>query len=73
MLLEYATKESVLRPEDFQILRKHISVRNKIAHTSGNVTQSLARMIVVDVSRVILAVRAARQRRPPEDPQLVPG
>jgi uncharacterized protein (UPF0332 family) len=72
MLLEHAAKQGFLRSEDFQILRKHINVRNKIAHTSGTVTQSVARTILIDVSRVIQAVRAARQKRPPEDPILAP-
>jgi hypothetical protein len=73
MLLEFARKEGILSLEGFQSLRKHISVRNKIAHTSGNVTPSAARTIVNEVSKVILAVRAARQNRPPPDAIPVPN
>lgn len=73
MLLAFAKKEEALSHETLQNLRKHINVRNQMAHTSGTVAPSVARAIVTDVSRVILAVREARQNRPQPGPVPVPA
>ncbi len=57
MLLEYAKRERVLTDTLFETTRRHAAVRNRIAHSKGDVSASASRAIVRDVSKVIGAVR----------------
>jgi hypothetical protein len=65
MLLEYAKSREVLTSKDFQVMRQHISVRNRIAHTRSEVTSTQAKAIVRDVSAFIAMVREATLRLRP--------
>jgi hypothetical protein len=59
MLLAYARQEGVLSDELSGLVSKHIIVRNKIAHMRADVTPTMARTIVGDVSKAIAVVRQA--------------
>ncbi|MCW2957194.1 MAG: putative rane protein [Thermoleophilia bacterium] len=68
MLLDYAKRENVLAVPVFDAIRKHMAVRNRIAHTKGEVTAAVARVIVGDVSKAIAAVREANLARRSNEP-----
>jgi hypothetical protein len=63
MLLEFARKEGVLSAKDFDHLRRHVMIRNRIAHTRGEVTAAQARSIVTEVSAAIAKLRQANLTR----------
>lgn len=63
MLLDYARSKEVLSPKEFQQIRGHASVRNRIAHTRGDVTAAQAKSIVRDVSAVMSKIRQANLTR----------
>ncbi len=58
-LLEFAHSKEVISPEDFKEIRRHVTVRNKLAHAQDDVTAQNARAIVRDTSKVISKVREA--------------
>lgn len=63
MLLDYARSREVLSTKEFQQIKSHASVRNRIAHTRGEVTATQAKTIVRDVSAVMAAIREANLAR----------
>jgi hypothetical protein len=57
MLLDFANSKELLTKEDFYQLRKHVMVRNRIAHTRAEITPVQAKAIVTDVSAAIVKLR----------------
>ena len=58
MLLEYAQSKEVLTPKMFHQIKGHAMIRNKIAHSRGEVTSAQAKLIVRDVSAAMSKIRA---------------
>lgn len=56
-LLDIANSKRMLSPKDLTAVQTHLSVRNKIAHTRGEITAQQARLIVREVSVAIAKVR----------------
>ncbi|MCK9392672.1 MAG: SIR2 family protein [Syntrophales bacterium] len=63
MLLDYARSREVISPKEFQQIKGHASVRNRIAHTRGEVTPAQARTIVRDVSTAMSKIRESNLTR----------
>lgn len=59
ILLDFARSKEVLSDSDFMLMRKHVAVRNRLAHARDDVPAQAARLIVKETSRVILQVRHA--------------
>ncbi|MDR3542727.1 MAG: SIR2 family protein [Desulfosporosinus sp.] len=59
MMLEYARSKEVLSQEEFHQIRAHANVRNRIAHTRGEVSSPQAKVIVRDVSAAMIKIREA--------------
>ena len=62
-LLDVARSKEVLSPKELNQIRAHVSVRNKIAHTRGEVSAQQARAIVREVSAAVAKVREANLTR----------
>ena len=58
MLLEYAQSKEALTPKMFHQIKGHAMIRNKIAHSRGEVTSAQAKLIVRDVSAAMSKIRA---------------
>lgn len=71
-MLDYSLKKEILNVKQHAGLRKHLIVRNEIAHTNGGVTAPTARLIVKEVLEVILIIRAARLLLPEPRPMQIP-
>lgn len=63
MLLDYARSREVISSKEFQQIKAHVSVRNRIAHTRGEVTAAQARTIVRDVSTAMSKIRQSNLTR----------
>lgn len=50
MLLEYARKEEIFSVKEYQKIRSHVTIRNRIAHTRSEVTASQAKTIVREIA-----------------------
>jgi hypothetical protein len=59
MLLEFARSKEVLSTKEFQQIKGHAIVRNRIAHTRGVVSAAQAKTIVRDVSAAMSKIREA--------------
>jgi hypothetical protein len=59
MLLDFANSKELLTKEDYNQLRNHVMVRNRIAHTRAEVTPAQAKTIVTEVSAAIVKLRLA--------------
>lgn len=63
VLLEYARSKEVLSFKEFQQIRGHAVVRNRIAHTRSEVTAAQAKTIVRNVSAATSKIREANLTR----------
>lgn len=70
ILLDYVKVGNPQSASLFDSVRKHVLVRNKIAHTKGEVSATVARAIVADVSKLIILAKEANtaQRENPPSP-----
>jgi hypothetical protein len=57
MLLEYARKEEVFSLKQYQSIRAHMAVRNRIAHTRGEVSAAQAKTIVREIAAASAKLR----------------
>lgn len=58
-LLDYARSNQLVSAEEFQQIRHHATVRNKLAHAHGDINAATARAIVRETLRIIARVRKA--------------
>jgi uncharacterized protein YutE (UPF0331/DUF86 family) len=63
MLLEYAQKQEVLSLEEFKQIRSHVNIRNRIAHTRGEVSAAQAKTIVREVTSAMRKIREVNLNR----------
>jgi hypothetical protein len=63
MLLDYARSKEVLTPKEFELIRQHVFVRNRIVHTRSEVAAAQAKTIVRDVSAATAKIREANLTR----------
>ena len=71
-MLDYSLKKEILTVKQHAGLRKHLIVRNEIAHTNGGVTAPMARLIVKEVLEIISIIRTARLLLPEPRPIQIP-
>ncbi|WP_137822389.1 SIR2 family protein [Pseudomonas sp. D(2018)] len=63
MLLEYAKKEEVFTVKEYQRIRAHMIVRNRIAHTRVEVSAAQAKTIVREIAGATAKLRDANLTR----------
>jgi hypothetical protein len=63
MLLEYARSKGVLNTKEFQEIRGYAVIRNRIAHSLGEVTSAQAKLIVRGASASMSKIRKANTIR----------
>lgn len=66
MLLDFSRSREIISREEFDTLRKHATVRNKIAHTRDEIPAATARQIVKETSALIGKIRIAISSQPIE-------
>lgn len=63
MMLEYAKKEEVFTAKEYQRIRSHMSVRNRIAHTRVEVSAAQAKTILREITHATAKLRDANLTR----------
>jgi hypothetical protein len=63
MLLEHARKEEVFTVKEFQSIKAHANIRNRIAHTRGEVSAAQAKTIVREIGAATAKLRDANLTR----------
>ena len=71
MLLEYAKKEEVFTVKEYQRIRAHMNVRNRIAHTRVEVSAAQAKTIVREIAGATAKLRDANLTRRSSAPTTV--
>lgn len=69
MLLEYARKEEVFSDKEYQKIRSHVAIRNRIAHTRSEVSSAQAKAIVREVATASTKLRDANLTRRSSGPR----